>query len=252
MPTELAAVTSYLDTYLRIREIPDAPNALNGMQVENSGTVARVAAAVDACQATIDAAADRGANLLLVHHGLFWAGLEPVTGRHARRLRRLLTSDIALYAAHVPLDCHPEVGNNVVLARMLGLESLSRFGDYHGTAIGIAGRLDVPRQELVERLRACLGVEPHLIAAGPESVQRVGIITGGGGGEIRQARDAGVDTYVTGEGAHHTHFDAEEWSLNVVYAGHYATETVGVKALAGHLEQRFGLPWEFIDHPTGL
>lgn len=252
MATDLATVISYLDEYLRIREVPDAPNALNGIQVENSGKVARVAVAVDACQATIDAAADHGADFLLVHHGLFWAGLEPVTGRHARRLKRLLTSDIALYAAHIPLDCHPEVGNNVVLARMLGLESTSWFGDYHGTAIGVVGRLEVTRRELVARLRACLGVEPHVIASGPERVGRVGVITGGGGSEIRQARDARVDTYVTGEGAHYTHFDAEEWGLNVVYAGHYATETVGVKALAEHIEQTFGLPWEFIDHPTGL
>ncbi len=249
---DLGTLTSYLDEYLRVGEVPDEPNALNGLQVENSGTVRRLAAAVDACQATIDAAADSDANLLLVHHGLFWKGLLPVTGPQARRLKRLFVSDVAVYAAHIPLDCHPEVGNNVVLARMLGLENTSWFGDYRGVPIGIAGSLNVSRAEFVTRVQSQLGVEPHTIPAGPERVTRVGVITGGGGSMIHMARDAGLDTYVTGEGAHYTHFDAEEWGLNVVYAGHYATETVGVKALAAHIQAKFGLPWEFIDHPTGL
>ncbi len=252
MATALAALTTYLDEYLRVREVRDSPQALNGLQVENSGTVSRIAAAVDVCQATIDAAAERRADLLLVHHGLFWAGLLPVVGREARRLKKLFAADLAVYAAHIPLDCHPEVGNNIVLARMLGLEAVGWFGEYEGREIGVVGRLDVTRDELVSRLRAKLGVDPHVIATGPTKPERVGIVTGGAGNMIREARDAQVDTFITGEGAHYTHFDAEEWGLNVIYAGHYATETVGVKALAAHLEQRFDLPWEFIDHPTGL
>lgn len=252
MATDLATLTSYLDEYLHIGDVPDEANALNGLQVENSGTVRRLVAAVDACQATIDAAAASDADLLLVHHGLFWNGLEPVTGRHARRLKRLFAADVAVYAAHIPLDCHPEVGNNVVLADMLGLKGIAWFGDYRGIPIGVMGHVTETRGALIQRLEARLGVRPHVIPAGPTQIDRVGIITGGGGGMIRQARDAGADTYVTGEGAHYTHFDAEEWGLNVIYAGHYATETVGVKALAAHIAKRFDLSWDFVDHPTGL
>ncbi|UCF40131.1 MAG: Nif3-like dinuclear metal center hexameric protein [Gemmatimonadota bacterium] len=249
---QLRELTAYLDGYLRISEVADDASALNGLQVDNSGTVERVAVAVDACQATIEAAVQLGAHLLLVHHGLFWGGLQPITGRHASRIRRLVEADVAVYSAHLPLDAHPEVGNNAELARMLGVTDPVPFGEYHEQVIGVAGSLAVPREELVRRLRDALGGDPHVIATGPDTVQRVGIVTGGGGSMIAQARDAGLDTYVTGEGAHHTYFDAEEWRLNVIYAGHYLTETVGVKALGRHLEQRFGLPWDFIDHPTGL
>lgn len=252
MAMQLSELAAYLDDYLRVAAVEDDERALNGLQVDNGGTVERVAVAVDACQATIDAAAEMGADLLLVHHGLFWGGLQPVTGRHANRIRGLMEGDVALYSAHLPLDAHPEVGNNAVLARMLGVGDVAPFGEYHGQIIGVAGSLEVTREELVRRIRDALGGDPHVIATGAESVRRVGIVTGGGGGMIAQARDAGLDAYVTGEGAHHTYFDAEEWRINVVYAGHYLTETVGVKALAEHLEQRFGLPWEFIDHPTGL
>lgn len=252
VPVKLTAVTTYLDGYLRITEVQDEPQALNGLQVENAGLVRRVAAAVDACQATIDDAAWRQADLLLVHHGLFWAGLQPLTGRHWRRVRRLLEADVAVYAAHIPLDLHPEVGNNTVLARMLGLTETQSFGDYRGQAIGIAGRVTTTREALVAQVAELLPTTPHVMPYGPERLDRVGIISGGAGNMIAQAKDAGLDTFITGEGAHHTHFDAEEWGMNVIYAGHYATETVGVQALAAHLEARFGLPWEFIDHPTGL
>lgn len=249
---DLSELDRYLGDYLRIAVTPDNPRALNGLQVANTGSVSRIAAAVDACQATIDQAAERGADLLLVHHGLFWGGLEPLTGRHGRRVRRLIEADVALYAAHLPLDCHPDVGNNAVLARDLGLADLEPFGTYEGIEVGWAGRWTGALDDLTGRIAERLGVRPRVIAKGPERVARVGIVTGGASGLLREARDAGIDTFLTGEGPHHTFFDAEEWGLNVIYAGHYATETVGVQALAAHLEQEFGLPWEFIDHPTGL
>ncbi len=252
MSADLSELTAYLDAYLSIADIGDSDRALNGLQVDNSGRVDRIAAAVDACQATINRAVDIGSNLLLVHHGLFWGGLEPVTGRHGKRLRKLLETDTALYSAHIPLDVHPEVGNNTLLANMLGIQDQDWFGDHHGQAIGLAGSLEVPLGELVDRIRTDLGVEPLVIARGPDRTSRVGVISGGGGSLIDQAREAGVDTFVTGEGSHHTYFDAEEWQVNLIYAGHYATETVGVKALAQHIESKFGVPWEFVDHPTGL
>jgi dinuclear metal center YbgI/SA1388 family protein len=250
---ELSRLVAYLDAYLDIENVPDYPGALNGLQVENSGDVSKIAACTDACQATIDAAADAGADLMLVHHGLYWGdGLRPLTGRSYRRIRRLLAHDIAVYSAHLPLDAHPEVGNNAELARGIGLRVLDRFGRHEGFPIGTWGELTASRDEVAGRIEAFLGSQPFLIPAGPERVERVGVLTGGGGGFISDARDAGLDTLITGEGAHHTYFDAEELGLNVFYAGHYATETLGVKALAGHLSESFGLDWEFLDHPTGL
>jgi dinuclear metal center YbgI/SA1388 family protein len=255
----LGDLTAYLDQYLRIREVPDDANALNGLQVENRGRVSRIVAAVDASLATIEAvAASPPPTLLLVHHGIFWDGSQPVTGRRYRKLRALLERDAALYAAHLPLDMHPEVGNNAVLARLLGLAEVTWFGEHKGVAIGAAGRLLGTlrsRPEVVTALARVLGISPdaiHLVPGGPERVEHIGIITGSAGSAIGQAHAAGCDTFITGEGAAHTYFDATELGVNVLYAGHYATETVGVRELARHLGGRFDLPWEFHDHPTGM
>ena len=254
----LHLITEYLDRYLRIHEVPDEPNAVNGLQVENaSGQVGRIVAAVDGSLATIASAGEGSpadSPLLLVHHGLLWDGNVAITGRRYRRIRALFQHDIAVYAAHIPLDLHPEVGNNAVLARQLGLGSPQPFGPYRGVSVGIQGLLEPaePREALVARVEELLGAGARLIPGGPALAHRVGIITGGAGGSIGAAHAAGLDTFLTGEGAHHTFFDAMELGVNVIYAGHYATETVGVKALAAHLSERFGLPWEFHDHPTGL
>lgn len=249
----LQELTAYLDEYLRIREVPDEANAVNGLQVENaSGSVGRIVAAVDASLTTIESAGR--SVLLLVHHGLFWDGNVPITGPRYRRVRALLEQDAALYSAHIPLDVHPGVGNNAVLARQLGLRAPGPFDNYRGVALGAQGTLDPaePREAFTARVEKLLGAKARLIPGGPALVQRVGIITGGAGGRIRAASEAGLDTYLTGEGAHHTYFDAMELGVNVVYAGHYATETVGVQALAAHLGDKFGLSWVFHDHPTGL
>jgi dinuclear metal center YbgI/SA1388 family protein len=254
----LADIVGYLDGYLRVRDIPDYDGAVNGLQVENAGTVDHVVAAVDASQATIDGVAALGGSpLLLVHHGLFFDGNLPVTGRRYRRLRTLLTHDVALYSSHLPLDAHAEVGNNAVLARLLGLELQGAFGSYRGNPIGVWGTLPqgmASRDALMARLQSVLGLAdaPRLIAGGPAQVQRVGIVTGGAGTMVKEAHDAGLDTFITGEGPHHTYFDAMEFGVNVFHAGHYATETVGVRALAEHLATKFVLPHSFHDHPTGM
>ncbi|CAN5779308.1 Nif3-like dinuclear metal center hexameric protein [soil metagenome] len=248
----LAKLTQYLDTYLRVREVPDYPTALNGLQVENGGEVTRIAVAVDAAQATIEAAVAERADLLLVHHGLFWDGNQPLTGRRFRRVKRLLDAGIAVYAAHLPLDVHPQVGNNAVLARALGMEPQGSFGDYQGYPLGVWGELELGREVLAARLDELLGGRIKLVPGGPERVRRVGVITGGAGSMIGAAREAGLDAFVTGEGAHHNFFDAEEGGINLFLGGHYATETWGVRALAEHLETRFGLPWGWVPHPTGL
>lgn len=248
----LESLVSYLDEYLRIHGVADEPEALNGLQVESGGEVRQLVVAVDACLASIAQAAERGADLLIVHHGLFWGGLEPLVGRHYRRVAALMRHGIALYAAHAPLDRHPEIGNNIVLARQLGMEVRGWFGEYRGAPIGVWGELDLPREVLGARLGELLGPLPRLLPGGPERVRRVGVISGGGGPMIRQAFETGLDTFITGEGPHWTFFEAEELGLNAFFAGHYATETVGVKALAAHLAERFQVPWSFIDHPTGL
>jgi dinuclear metal center YbgI/SA1388 family protein len=249
---DMKALVDYLDAYLDVAAVPDYEHAHNGLQVANSGQVERVAAAVDASERTILEAVKRGCDLLLVHHGLFWDGGVKVTGRRYRRLQPLLTADVAVYSAHLPLDVHEQVGNNAVLARELGISLEGRFGTYRGADLGWWGRLEVKREVLAARLDEKLGGRVRMLAFGPEVIRTVGVITGGGGSLIEAAVAAGLDAYVTGEGAHHTYFDAEEAGINVFYGGHYATETWGVRALAEHLEARFGVAWEFIDHPTGL
>lgn len=259
----LAQLVSYLDSYLRVADIPDEPNAVNGLQVQNSGRVGSIVAAVDASQATIDgviAGLEPGQPppLLLVHHGLLWEGNVPLTGRRYRRVAALLDHDIPLYAAHIPLDVHPDVGNNAVLAERLGIRVDGRFGAYRGITLGVWGQspTSLPTREAValelDRVLHTLKGSSTLMSGGPEKPSRIGIITGAGGNMIAQARDAGLDTYITGEGAHHTYFDAMEGGLNVIYAGHYATETLGVQAMASHLAEQFDLEWDFHDHPTGL
>jgi dinuclear metal center YbgI/SA1388 family protein len=253
---QLATLTSYLDDYLQVAETPDEANAVNGLQVENrSGQVRRIVAAVDASLETIQSITpDGGPPLLLVHHGLFWDGNLPLTGRRYRRVQALLERDIALYSAHIPLDVHPEVGNNAVLGRRLGLRSVESFDSYRGIPIGVRGILDPAeaRESFLARVEKVLGAKARLIPGGAAMTHRVGILTGAAGSRVVAAHTAGLDTYVTGEGAHHTYFDAMELGVNLIYAGHYATETAGVRALAEHLGERFALPWEFHDHPTGM
>lgn len=257
----LGTLAGYLDALLRIREVPDEPAALNGLQVECQAPIGRIVAAVDASQATIDGVlATRpatGTTLLLVHHGLFWDGNLPVVDRRYRRLRGLINADVALYSAHIPLDLHPELGNNILLARSLELDVQGWFGLYRGISIGVRGRLTRPeaREQLVIRLARVLGVpadEVTLIPGGPDMAQQIGIITGAASRELAAAREAGIDTFITGEGPHHSYFDAMEWGLNLIYGGHYRTERFGVEALARHLGERYQLPWAFHDHPTGL
>jgi len=250
---ELKEVVEFLDGYLRVDEIPDYPGAHNGLQVASRSPVEKVAAAVDACQATVEDAAAAGAQLLLVHHGLFWGDPLPVTGRTYRRLRACFDADLAVYSAHLPLDVHDEVGNNVLLAARLGLEVEGRFGVHEGLeGLGVWSVADLGREELVERVGEACGGEPLLVPGGPAHVRRVGVVTGAASSVLPQARAEGLDTFITGEGPHHSYHDAMEWGLNLMYAGHYATETFGVRALSERLGEEFGVERTFLDHPTGL
>ena len=249
----LTDLVAYLNTELRIGEIADYSQALNGLQMENTkGEVTRVIAAVDACLPVIREATARGADLLIVHHGLFWSGLQPVTKSVFEKSRLCIENNLAIYSAHLPLDAHPALGNNAVLMRALGLEPVRSFHPYKGTDIGLVAEAAVPRNELVTRLQQATSAAVHLCPGGPAITKRIGLVTGGAGSEVAAAVDSGIDTFITGEGPHWSYTLAEELGVNLIYAGHYATETFGVKALAQHLQEKFGLPWEFVDHPTGL
>lgn len=250
---DLREITEALDDYLRVDRVPDYPGAMNGLQVEGRSPIERVAAATDAALATIEAAVEREAQLLLVHHGLFWGDPRPVTGPTYRRFRALFDADMAVYSAHLPLDVHDEVGNNVLLADALELPVEGRFGTYEDLdGLGVWSAVDVSRDALVDRVVEACGGSPTVIPGGPSHVRRVGVVTGGADSMLGAANAAGLDTFITGEGKHHTYHEALELGLNVIYAGHYATETLGVRALAAWLGDRFGVDHVFLDHPTGL
>lgn len=248
----LSAIVKHCDTLLATSEITDYEGAANGLQVENRGNVTRIAATVDASLATVRLAAKAGADLLIVHHGLFWSPSQPWTGKKYELLRGLLDHDIAVYSSHLPLDLHPKLGNNVQLSNALGLKKLQPFFESQGQPIGFKSDHPIALSELARKLEAVTGVEPRLVPAGPATCRRIGVVTGGAGGDLKIAAEEGVDTFITGEGPHWTYALAEEFGLNVLYGGHYATETFGVKALAAHLSKKFRVPWVFLDHPTGL
>lgn len=248
----LAEIIKYTDEYLRIREIGDWENALNGLQIENSGRVTKIGAAVDASTRALQKAAENHVDLLLVHHGLFWPGLKPVTGALHRQLKLAFKDDVALYSAHLPLDLHPKVGNNAQLAAALGLRSTSPFFEEKGQLIGLKARVSISHQQLVRKLEKSLGRKLTAFKFGPKQTRTIGIVTGGAGGEIYRVAQEKIDTFITGEAPHWAAIAAEELGMNLLLGGHYATETLGVKALAAHLSKRFKLPWQFLDSPTGL
>lgn len=249
--TTLAELVAHTDQLLNTAAINDYPGAVNGLQVQNSGRILKIAAAVDACEPVIAEAARRGVSLLLVHHGLFWSP-QRLIGAPYRKIKTAIEADLAIYSSHLPLDLHPELGNNIQLCRSLGFAPEAWAFPFKGQPIGLKIRATVARDELARRLARVLGAPAHLCPGGPTETRCLGIVTGGAGTEVGQAALEGIDTFITGEGPHFSYTLAEELGLNVFYGGHYATETFGVKALAAHLAERFGVPWEFLDHPTGL
>ena len=258
LPTvPLRAIVAALDLELRTGEIPDYPGAVNGLQVANPGTVRRVAVAVDASRAAIAEAVISGADLLIVHHGLFWSGVQPLIGMQYDKFRSLLSSGLAVYSSHLPLDLHAEHGHNVRLAQALGLTPDGGFARYKTVDIGVTGAANEPTDDLVSRVQAFSarygGTIRTTIPPQGRRTRRWAICTGGGASaeSLAEARDRGIDTLIVGEGPHHTTVSAIEHDLCVVYAGHYATETLGVQALGAFLETRFGLPWTFLHLPTG-
>ena len=251
MPS-LSDIVSYTDEFLRVREIGDWDNALNGLQIENSGHVTRVGAAVDVSTRILTEAGKQDVDLLIVHHGLFWPGLQPVKGALRRQLRIAFESDIALYSVHLPLDINPKIGNNAQLAVALGLKSPEPFLEEKGQPVGLKIRASLSRGELVRKLQKALNEPVKVFDFGPKQTRAIGIVTGAAGSEIYRVAEENIDTFITGEAPHWAAVAAEELGMNLLLGGHYATEVFGVKALAAHLSKRFRVPWEFIDCPTGL
>jgi dinuclear metal center YbgI/SA1388 family protein len=246
------ALTAWLDSYLDVHGYDDP--SLNGLQVEGRKEVAKVALAVDASLSTIEAAMSSGADMLIVHHGLFWGPAKPIVGPHRRRIAALLEHDISLYAAHIPLDAHREVGNNWGLGRMLGLDDLQDFGTWRGRPIGVKGLFPTPvsLRDLADGIERHLGESVLVHAGGGLEVGSLGIISGAAAGSVVDAAAEGLDAFLTGEPKHDVFHEAFELGVNAMYAGHYMTETVGPKLLATKLQEEFGLLTEFILLPTGL
>lgn len=242
----IAELAAYLDLQLAVGQFHDY--CPNGLQVEGNRTVRRLVAGVSACQAVIDAAVTRNADALLVHHGFFWKGEDPcLVGIKRQRIKRLLDHDISLLAYHLPLDAHPEWGNNAVLARTLGWRVAGAFGG--SPPIALEGSLPEPQSvaQLAREIGAALGREPLLVAAGERPVERLGWCTGAAQDLIEEAATRGLDAFVSGEISERTVHIAREYGIHYLAAGHHATERGGVQALAGHLQQHFGIECDFVD-----
>ena len=253
MMIELNEIVRYLDTELRIAEIADYPGALNGLQLMNNGKVTKVAAAVDASLVVFEKAIDAGADLLIVHHGMFWQGAQKLVGAQYKKMKLALDANMAVYSAHIPLDIHEEWGNNVLLCNKIGMQNTEKFHLWKGELLGLKEDMDFSLAELADRVRVAVGGEVNICRGGDSSnVGMVGVITGGAGSEVQAMADAGINTFVTGEGPHWSYPLAEELGINVIYGGHYATETFGVLKLTEVLAQRYSLCKYFVEHPSGL
>jgi dinuclear metal center YbgI/SA1388 family protein len=249
---ELKQVTDYLDVYLQIREYHD--DSANGLQVENSENVEKIGLAVDACHEAILKAAEEKCNLLIVHHGLFWGRQQLIVDNHFQRIRSLIIADLALYAAHLPLDAHSEVGHNIQIAKKIGLIDIEPFAHYHGKPIGMKGRL--PRaltfQEAAASTEHAIGSCRNLLGFGAGKVRTVGIVAGSATDPalFKELKVQSIDLFVTGEPKHGAYHLAQEFGLNIFYGSHYLTETFGMKALAEHLHATLKIPTVFIDAPS--
>jgi len=256
--TKIHALTEYADELLQTRTTPDYPSALNGLQLENRSEITGIAAAVDFSTRAINGAIAANASLLLVHHGMFWEGPSRLSGSIYRKLRLLIENDVAVYSSHLPLDRHPTLGNNVLLAKRLGLDARAPFAGFEGIFIGVSGEAEIETVALVERARKFSKIYGSEVRTTPIAKSRLtkrwAICTGAGASAetLNEAREMKVDTLIVGEGPHWSAVYAEENELVIIYAGHYATETLGVTALGEHLGEKYGIPSTFISAPTGL
>ncbi len=248
---DLREIVTFLDRELKTSEIRDYPGALNGLQLENDGTVNRVISAVDASLAVIEEAAKEG-GLLLVHHGMFWQGAQKITGPYFQKLKAAIDGNLAIYSSHLPLDFHPEIGNNILLARAIGLKSIQPILPKDGFASAVAGEWYGTRYDLQKAIEHAVGRPLQICNCGSDMPRKVAVMTGGAGSEVVKIGELGIDSFVTGEGPHWSFIEAEERKMNVFYAGHYATETFGVKALGELIAEKFAIKSTFLERSGGL
>ncbi|MGQ0640247.1 MAG: Nif3-like dinuclear metal center hexameric protein [Gemmatimonadaceae bacterium] len=251
-------LAAYLNQLLGVAQHPDYPQALNGLQLENRAPVACLGAAVDLSLPTIERAHLAGVNFLIVHHGMFWSGMQPLVGRLYDRLRSLIESDMAVYSVHLPLDSHSDFGNSALLARRLGLNPSAGFAKYSSVYVGVRGECDILTADFVKAVASFAAEYASAVRTTPireeQRTRRWAICSGAGASSetLREAALEEVDTLLVGEGSHHTAVEAEELGITLIYAGHYATETLGVQALAQRAGNDHGIPWLFVSAPTGL
>lgn len=245
-------LVTYLDDYLSTGLFAPFDPSLNSLVVGGPDKeVSKIAFAVDACQRTFDLALEWGADMLIVHHGLYWGRPMAVTGAHYSRIKTLIDGNLDLYVAHLPLDAHPAVGNNAVMASLLGLLDIQPFAQFKGVDIGLKGTL--PKALGAKEISDLLGfTKPVILPFGPPAISSVGIVSGGASSDVHTALAEGLDCFITGECEHQVYNDSLEQGITVIGGGHYESEVFGVQALADHLASLFGLQILFLDHPTGL
>jgi dinuclear metal center YbgI/SA1388 family protein len=245
---DLKRIVAYLNRHMSIEEYPDSSH--NGLQVENNGKVRKICCGVDASMEFFEKAVETGADLLLCHHGISWGdSLKRIEGLNYRRLSYLIMHNLALYACHIPLDAHSRMGNNALLCSALGIGRRTLFGDYRGKPIGYYGPL--PRSQkyprFLERVERILGRSVRSLEFGRETVRTVGVVSGGGSDWIEEAACLDLDVFLTGEATLEGYNLAKDCGINVIFGGHYATESFGVKALGAALEKEFPVESVFID-----
>ncbi|MEM6884269.1 MAG: Nif3-like dinuclear metal center hexameric protein [Verrucomicrobiota bacterium] len=251
MAVSLDAIVEFLGETLNHADITDYSGACNGLHLANPGEVEHLFAAVDANVLTVQTAAKKSSSLLIVHHGLAWNGLCPLIGKKYEMIHAAIKANLAIYSSHLPLDAHPVYGNNALLAQLLGFENATPFLEIKGTLLSRLVEVELDRDELTQRLQAALG-SAQLIPAGPPKTKRILISSGSGNSLLHECEGMEIDTIVTGEVSHDVFSQAHEAGTNIILGGHYATETLGVKVLTQRLSEKFHLPWEFIDEPSGL
>ena len=245
---EIKQITNFLDEELKIAQVEDTSN--NGLQVAGKTEVRKIAFAVDACVEVFEKALEAGADMVIVHHGMSWSdSLKYITGINYNRIKLLIKNNISLYASHLPLDMHDKYGNNIQLAKMLGLEEIEDFGEYQGATIGKIGmfKQEIGIEDLKKILENKLSTKCTVLKFGKEKIKTLGIVSGAASFALNEAVQKNLDCLLIGEASHQSYQEAKESRMNVIIAGHYETETVGVKALMPLLEDKFGVEVVFID-----
>lgn len=248
---KLSKVVKFLDNALATKESHDF--ALNGLQVEGKEDVKKICMAVDASLQTIRLAAKKKADLLIVHHGLFWGHQKAISGLHGKRIKELIKYDMSLYASHHPLDSQPSFGNNAVISKLLGVNTLTKFGNYKGDSWGFRGTIvKTPFDKFVKKLESVLRTKVHVLPFGPKEITKVGVVSGGGGFAVEEAAELGLDVLVTGESSHKAYGESRDLGVNVIFAGHYHTEVFGLLGLEKLIEKKLALDCVFIAAPSGI